>query len=66
MRRPPNEAKLLTRALPATRVCEAASVTSNSSDPMFSEARLSVSGVHVGLAAVAFAVRQIPPPTPAT
>jgi hypothetical protein len=63
MSKPPRAAKLLVRALPAMSVCREISVGSNSSAPIESDGRLSVNGVHVGFAAVAFNVLQTPPLT---
>src|SRR3954467_6246935 len=63
---PPSKPSLLKVPTPATSVLLVASVGSNLSAPIESDPCWSVSGVQVGLAAVALVVFQIPPFTAAT
>jgi hypothetical protein len=59
----PTPPKLLKRPMPATSVWPVASVGSNSRAPMELAAWVSVSGVQLGVAAVALVVFQMPPLT---
>ena len=61
--KPPCLPRSLVRPKPAINVCPLASVGSNANALTESDETLSVSDVHVGLAAVAFVVFQMPPLT---